>query len=335
MNEQDKQLQEVMEQLSVLEPTAADAPRPARQAYSQLQAALQAQLAPQKRPSWLVRLGQQLLAPQRRLATAVSLAIALLIITFSFPAVRAAASDLLSLFRVQKFAAISISPEQLAILEQIADQGLIPGELHIGQEPGKLTPVDSLPEAANLTGITAVHTLPALGEPNEIFISEGGSAEFTVDEANARALLEAADLDPDLLPPGIDGARITVVTFNGVEQRWNDGTTLLQLGSPLVQYPDTLDPAVIGEALLQILGLNPLEASRLAREIDWTSTLLLPIPSDMASFEETTVNGTSGIGLSSLDDTIHALIWQENGRLYLLVAAKTMPELAELANTLE
>jgi hypothetical protein len=331
MNEQEKQIQEVMKQLSVLEPTAADTPRPARQAYARLQA----QLAPQKRRNWLVQLGQQLLAPQWRLATAVSLAITLIIITFSFPTVRAAASDLLSLFRVQKFAAISVSPEQLAMLEQIADEGLIPGELHIGQEPGRLTPVDSLQEAANLTGLTAVRTLPTLGDPMEIFISEGGSAEFTVDEASARALLETANLDPTLLPTDIDGARITVATFNGVEQRWEDGTTLLQMDSPLVQYPERLDPAVLGEALLQILGLNPLEAGRLARQIDWTSTLLLPIPADMASFEETTINGTSGIGLSSLDGQFHALIWQENGRLYLLVAAKTMPELAELANTLE
>jgi hypothetical protein len=283
----------------------------------------------------LARLGLWFLVPQRRLATAVSLAIALIIITFSFPTVRAAASDLLSLFRVQKFAAISVSPEQLAMLEQIADEGLIPGELHIDQEPGRLTPADSLPEAANLAGLTAVRTLPILGDPMEIFISEGGSAEFTVDEANARALLEVAGLNPNLLPPGIDGARITVATFNGIEQRWDDGTTLLQMDSPLVQYPERLDPAVLGEALLQILGLNPLEASRLARQIDWTSTLLLPIPTDMASFEETTVNGTSGIGLSSLDNEFHALIWQENGRLYLLVAPKTMPELAELANTLE
>lgn len=333
MNEE-KQLQEVMEQLSVLEPTAADAPRPARQAYAQLQAALQPEPAAE-RPPWLARLGHWLIGPQRQVATAVSFALVLLIITFSFPTVRAAASDLLSLFRVQKFAAISISPEQLALLQEVADQGMIPGELRIGQEPGRLTPVDSLPEAAKLTGLTAVRTLPTLGEPTEIFISEGGSAEFKVDEASARALLEAANLDPNLLPSGIDGALITIVTFNGVEQRWEDGTTLLQLDSPLVRYPERLDPAVLGEALLQILGLNPLEANRLARQIDWTSTLLLPIPTDMASFEEMTVNGTSGIGLSSLDDNFHALIWQENGRLYLLVAAQTMPELAELANTLE
>ena len=330
MNE-DKQLKDVMEQLSVLEPTAADAPRPARQAYARLQTQLHPKQAPE-RPSWPAQLGQWLFGPQRRLATAVSLALTLLVITFSFPAVRAAASDLLSLFRVQKFAAISVSPEQLAILQQVAEQGVMPGELIIDQEPGALTPADSVAEAARLTGLTAVSTLPTLGDPTEIFISSGGSGQFIIDEANARSLLETANLNPALLPAGIDGARITVATFSGVEQRWADGTTLLQTDSPIVQYPDALDPSLLGEALLQLLGLNPLEANRLAQQIDWTSTLLLPIPSNLATFQEMQVNGVSGIGLSSIDGTMNGLVWQKDGRLYVLAGAQTTAELAELAN---
>ncbi|MCP4417152.1 MAG: hypothetical protein GY805_11045 [Chloroflexi bacterium] len=330
MSEQDKQIQEIMEQLSVLQPSAADAPRSAVQAYRQVQATLSP-----AQPDWLAWIGQRLFAPQRRLATAVSFAVALLIITFSFPTVRAAASDLLSLFRVQKFAAISISPEQFAILQKVAEEGIMPGELEIEQEPGALTAVNSLAEAATLTGITAVRTLPPLGEPNEIFIVEGGSGQLTINEANARSLLQAANLDSTLLPAGIDGARITVVTFNGVEQRWVDGTTLLQSESPRVYYPEALDPAVLGEALLQFLGLTPLEAARLARQIDWTSTLLLPIPSNMASFQEVAVNGSSGIGLSSLDGHINALIWQENETLYLLAGSQTIAELAVLAEGIE
>ncbi len=333
MNE-DKQLQDVMEQLSVLEPTAADAPRPARQAYARLQTQLHPKQAPE-RPSWLAQLGQWLFGPQRRLATAVSLTLTLLVITFSFPAVRAAASDLLSLFRVQKFAAISVSPEQLAILQQVAEQGVMPGELIIDQEPGALTPADSVAEAASLTGLTAVSTLPSLGDPTEIFISSGGSGQFIIDEANARSLLETANLNPALLPTGIDGARITVATFSGVEQRWADGTTLLQTDSPIVQYPDALDPSLLGEALLQLLGLNPLEASRLAQQIDWTSTLLLPIPSNLATFQEMQVNGVSGIGLSSIDGTANGLVWQKDGRLYVLAGAQPAAELAELANGME
>ena len=330
MNE-DKQLQDVMEQLSVLEPTAADAPRPARLAYARLQTRLPAERAPE-RPGWLAQLGQWLFGPQRRLSTAVSLAITLLVITFSFPAVRAAASDLLSLFRVQKFAAVSVSPEQLAILQRVAEEGVMPGELIIDQEPGALTPVDSVAEAARLTGLTAVSTLPTLGDPTEIFISSGGSGQLVIDEANARSLLETANLNPDLLPAGIDGARITVATFSGVEQRWADGTTLLQTDSPVVQYPEALNPALLGEALLQLLGLNPIEASRLARQIDWTSTLLLPIPSNLATFQEMQVSGVSAIGLNSLDGTMNGLVWQKDGRLYVLAGVQSTAELAELAN---
>jgi len=96
-----------------------------------------------------------------------------------------------------------------------------------------------------------------------------------------------------------------------------------------------LDTDVLGEALLQFLGLTPLEAQRLAGQIDWTSTLLLPIPSTVATFQEMTVNGVSGIGLSSLDGRINALVWQKNGTLYLLAGPQTTAELAALANTLE
>lgn len=334
MNEQDKHLKDVMDKLSLLEPMVADAPRPARQAYAQLQSVLQTEPSPEQE-SWLAKLGQWLFVPQRRLATAVSLAIVLLVVTFSFPGVRAAASELLSLFRVQKFAAISVSPEQLAVLQQVAEQGIMPGELEIEQEPGALTSADSLAEAAALSGMTAVRTLPTLDDPIEIFIAAGGSGQFTINEANARSLLEAANLDPNLLPAGIDGAQIQVETFSGVEQRWADGTTLLQSDSPLVQYPETLDPAVLGEALLQFLGLNPVEAHRLAQQIDWTSTLLLPIPSTVATFQEVTVKGVSGIGLNSLDGRMNALVWQENGRIYLLAGAQPTSELAGLANTLE
>lgn len=328
---EDKQVQEVMAQLAMLEPTEAEAPRPARLAFARLQA----ELAPPARPNWLARLGQQLLAPQRRLATAVSLAIVLLVVSFSFPAVRAAASDFLGLFRVEKFAAIEITPEQMAILRQAAEQDIMPGELEVDKEPGLLTPVDSLSKAATVTGLTAVYTIPALGQPDEIFVASGGNGHFTINEANTRRLLEAAKLDPNLLPDGLDGARIAVATYSGVEQRWADGTTLLQTNSPEVAYPENLDPALMGEALLQILGLNPLEAQRLASQIDWTSTLLLPIPSNIASYEEMTVNGSSAIGLTSLDNRIHMLIWQENGRLYLLAGAQSTAELAALANGLE
>lgn len=328
MNEQEK---ETMELLTVLEPTAVEAPQPASQALAQVNAALREG----DRMSWSYRLKQTIFAPQRRWATAVSLAAVLLIVAFTFPGFRAAANDFLSLFRVEKFAPLSISPEQLALLEKIADEGLMPGELIVHDEPGALTPANSLAEAAALTALPAVRTIPALGDPDGIYTADGGGGSLIIDVAGSRSILEAVGADPQLIPDDLDGARVTVTVFSGVEQRWGDDLTLVQTLSPLVDYPDGLNEQALGQALLQVLGLAPEEAQRLAQEIDWASTLLLPVPQNVATFQEVTIGGGSGIALQSLDGTDNAVLWQDDGMLFLLTGSQSVDELTALANGME
>ena len=140
MTQSDKDTQEVLDQLSLLTPGAQDNPQPAARAYAQLKGQIE---AAESRPSrnWIRSLDTMF----KRRTAAVGLAfVVLLAILFSFPAVRAGASEFLGLFRVQKFAPISISPEQIALLEQLAEEGMEPGELVIRNEPGAITPVDSL-----------------------------------------------------------------------------------------------------------------------------------------------------------------------------------------------
>ncbi|HID51791.1 MAG TPA: hypothetical protein EYP41_07135, partial [Anaerolineae bacterium] len=259
MNEQEK---ETMEYLTLLEPTEADAPQPAAQALARVNASLREAY----RMSWSYRLKQTVFAPQRRWVTAVSLAAVLLVVAFTFPGFRAAANDFLSLFRVQKFAPLSISPEQLALLGQIAEEGLLPGELIIHDEPGALTPADNIAEAVALTALPAVRTIPALGEPDSIYTADGGGGRLIIDLEGSRGIMEAVGADPLLLPDELDGAQVDVTIFSGVEQRWGDDLTLVQSLSPLVNYPDGLDEQALGQALLQVLGLNPDEAQRLAQE---------------------------------------------------------------------
>jgi len=76
------------------------------------------------------------------------MAIALLM---AFPTVRAAAGEFLGLFRVQKFAPISVSPQQMALLGQLQEQGMSPGELVMVSEPDEPMAVDTLETAAHLT----------------------------------------------------------------------------------------------------------------------------------------------------------------------------------------
>jgi len=316
--------QDVLHQIADLAPRAADQPR-REAAWSRLHA----QLAP--RPARRRRFWHGWLP---RPALAWSAAALLAILLFSFPAVRAAASEFLGLFRVQKFAAVSISPEQIAILQQVAENGTMPGELIIDEEPGELIPVQSLAEAARFSGLAAVRTLPALGAPDEIYVAGGGNGRFIIDLSGARDLIGAAGADPALLPASLDGAAVDLTLYGGVHQLWAGNTMLLQTESPLVTYPDDLDPVMLGQALLQVLGLNELEAFRLAQQIDWTSTLLLPVPSTLATFSEVSVDGVSGMALTSLDGEGNAIVWQEGGILYLLVSDQPVPALVDLANDL-
>lgn len=325
---EEKQIQEVLDQLSVLAPSEQDSPMPAAKMLAQIRQKT-APAAP-RRSLW-----QRWLAPGRRLAPVLALLTILLAASFAFAPVRAAASDFLGLFRVQKFAAISISPEQIAILQEVAESGMVPGELTVYDAPEQITAVSSIQEAERMTGLAPVRTVANRGAPAEIYVTEGGAGEFVIDLESARAIMEMVGADPLLLPDAIDQQAVNIILYAGVQQMWADGTMLLQTDSPSVDYPAGVDPTALGEALLQLLGLSADEASRLAQQIDWTSTLLLPIPTDIGTFNEVTVDGVSGLYLSPLDGGEGMLLWQKNGRIYALSASGNMADLLNLASQLD
>lgn len=264
----------------------------------------------------------------------VALIVLMLVAAFSFPPVRAAASDFLGLFRVQKFAPISVSPEQVALLEEIAAQGLHPGELVMTGQHGEPQAVDSATEAAQVAGFD-VRTIPALGTPESVAVEPGGSGSLIVDLEQLRAMMSMAGVDPELLPASLAGAEIGVVIYPAVQQTWPDGTTFMQMPSPEVDYPDDVDAAAIGEAVLQALGMSPAEAQRLSGAIDWTNTLVLPIPTNIASFTEVTVGGNSGLALSSVEGYGNAIVWQGRETLYFLTGPGSTEELLALADRME
>lgn len=269
---------------------------------------------------------------KRKYALATMAILVVFSLAFAFPSVRAAASDFLGLFRVQKFAAISISPEQLAMLEEIAESGLMPGQVEMIDEPGEMTAVSSLEEAEASAGLS-VRTLAELGDPHQIFTVDGGSGRLIVNVEDTRAIVETAGVDPSLIPDSLDGASIDVTVYPAVSQQWDD-VVLLQSPSPLVEYPDDVDTVALGEALLQILGMDSRQARRLARSIDWTNTLLLPIPENVATFTEVQVDGVTGIALSSLNGRDVALMWQKDGVVFIL-SGGNVAELIEIADSLQ
>jgi hypothetical protein len=331
MTENDESLRDVLDRLSGLAPTGADAPTPPDRALIQVKQRIAAQA--------LVRTGMGTrrieMKSNRRSWIAGLAAVLGLAVLLSIPSVRAAASEVLGLFRVQKFAPISISPEQIAVLEQLSESGLQPGEFVMVQEPGEPQAVSSLEEAAAITNVNARTLMFGPGEPS-VYVMNASSGYLTVDLEGARAIMGATGADPMLLPDSLDGARIDFSMSPSVQQVWVDGTVLVQGPSPVVTYPPGVDPTAMGEALLQVLGLDAASAAQVAQSIDWTSTLLLPVPSQFATYTEVAVDGVTGVALTPIDGSSDGgIIWQKDGTIYMLNGSQGMEGLLALADSLQ
>ncbi len=331
----EEEIRDVFDQLGELAPSEKEKPIAANLMLSRIKREIEQPANAQEGASFLDTLWAFLFAPSRRpVFTAVFVAL-FLVVGLMSPTFRAAASDFLGNFRVQKFAAISISPDQLAILEQVAESGLTPGELQFIDEPGEGTAVDSLRQATRISGVDNILTFPQKGDPSEIYVTDGGSALFTLDLENSKAILDMVGADPALLPEELNQADIRIFVYNGIAQSWDDGTMLIQTQSPIVEYPNGIDPAPLGQALLQLLGLSEEEATRLSMQIDWTSTLVLPIPTEVGTFQEVTVQGVSGLYVSTLDGAESGLVWQKDGFIYMLNSSGDLASVLQLANDLK
>lgn len=329
MSERDE-VDDVLNRLSVLEPGMEDvAPSPssALAYFKQRSASPITGNAIRKRSIPIMS--------NRKLVTAGLMLVLAVVLIMGFPSVRAAAGDFLGLFRVQKFAPISVSPQQMALLSQLGEQGLTPGEFVTLAKPGEPVSVGTTDEAAALTGYD-LRVLRGPEAPIEVYVNGKASGYLLVNLAGARAIVEAAGADPLLLPDSLDGARVDVQVYDSVQQIYPNGLLLMQTASPDVIYPDDVDPAVLGEALLQVLGTDPAAARQIAQGIDWTSTMLLPIPQDMGTYREVTVDGVSGVALEPFSpDSDPAIVWQKDGMVYMMTGPVFVEDLIEQANQLQ
>lgn len=325
-----EEIQEVLDRLSALAPGTGETPQTPAVALARFKE----QVAPRQEAGAKNNRSKRIMSNRRVVAAGFTLVLAVVAL-MAFPSVRAAAGEFLGLFRVQKFAPISISPEQMALLQQLEEQGLSPGEFVSVVEPGEPQAVDSPAAAAALTGYH-VRTLPERGVPSEVFVTGDASGYMIVNLEGARAIVEAAGADPMLLPDSLDGKRIDVSIYDAVQQLNANGIMLMQTASPDVSYPNDLDPTVLGEALLQVLGNDPEAARRMAQSIDWTSTMLLPIPQNLGTYREVSVDGVSGVALEPFDPNADpAVVWQKDGMVYMMTGPVFLDDLLAHANRLQ
>jgi hypothetical protein len=112
---------------------------------------------------------------------------------------------------------------------------------------------------------------------------------------------------------------------------------LAQIPSPHVNAPADLDIEALARIGLEFTGMSPAEAAAFTSTVDWTSTLLVPIPGNAAIHQQVSVDGVTGtlIQRSSDEAPQFALLWVKDGIIYAISGLGTNSQQAvEMANAL-
>ena len=291
-------------------------------------------------------------APRSRLVPALAFAGAAVAIAvaFTFPTVRASAQAFLDLFRVRNFAAVPVDAERMRQLDGKLDvKALLSDRIETLKEPGDPRPMPSVEAAGREAGIEVrvPQTIPDGLALDRVDLVGDGAARLTIDTARLRQALDALDIRDVAIPDGIDGRTVTVRTASAVVQRFRKGdlrADLLEARSPEVELPPGADLERLGEIGLRIVGLDRAEAHRFAHSIDWTGTVLVPVPVQGGAFREVTVRGNRAllvtIAPGSGDNRPRrrsggtTLLWAEGGQVFALTGNLGGMSMVEMANSI-
>jgi hypothetical protein len=346
--------------LAPLAPHPNEAPRSAQIALTKLNRLRQSSASGKEK----LTMFKSILAPRLRPLWAGLAALALFVSAFSFAPVRAWAGEFLGLFRVKQIAVLPIDTTRLgelggnSTLERQFSQ-LFADSMTVTHEPGKPQVIASAAEASQIAGFT-VRTWSESPIPPQITVQDGAAFEFVVNRGRAQALLDESGRNDLQLPASLDGAKIEVNIPTGVSvaygdcpnpeseaeregtsgQRMSNCTILAEISSPTVSAPPDLDLAQFAEIGLQFTGMSQAQAQAFSQTVDWTSTLVVPIPRNAAAYEQVTVDGVTGNLIRRLsndgDAPQYALIWVKEGIIYAIGGLGNNAEKAlEIANSLQ
>jgi hypothetical protein len=95
---------------------------------------------------------------------------------------------------------------------------------------------------------------------------------------------------------------------------------LAEIPSPTVSAPDTVDIAQLAQIGLEFTGMDSEQAAAFTETVNWTSTLVIPIPKNAATYEQVQVDGVTGtlIQRPADDAPQYILLWVKNGIVYAI-----------------
>jgi hypothetical protein len=289
--------------------------------------------------------------------------------------VRTWAQRVLAMLRVQKIQVVTIDPTTLmsgsepdARPYKLINQ-FIADNVVVTLEPGQPDVVANVTRAAQLAGYP-IRVITSLGAPSRVEVNGETAFQMTMNRDRIGTLLDEIGRSDIQIPESANGALIavhipkTVISMYGdcpVRHRYvssnpqsqaealaqrkmermanikeTNCTYLIQASSPTVSVPPDLNMSDIAEAALELAGMTPAEARSFCQTVDWSSTLVVPIPRNSSSYETVTVDGVEGTLITeklSHGDR-YSLLWIKNGVIHSLAGHGSSSDALSLAASL-
>ncbi len=353
--------------LATMAPGADDTAPSAAAAYAEFSSRFGT--ADEPRASWISRM----LAPRWRPAWGLATATVIVAASIGISPVRTWAQRILSMLRVQKIAVVSIDPSTLMNGSEpdshpykLMNQ-FIADNVTVTMDPGKPEIASNVTQAAQLAGYP-IRTIGNLGAPQTIRVNGETAFQMTLNRDRVETLLDEVGRSDIQIPESVNGALIavhiprTVVSMYGdcpvrtsssdkqsrAEQlaerkmemmkstKNSNCVYLIQAPSPTVSVPRNLNMSQIAEAALELAGMSASEAHSFCQTVDWSSTMVVPIPRNTGTYETVTVDGVDGTLITETltQGNRYSLLWVKRGVIHSLTGHGSSSDALTLAASL-
>ncbi|MGH9446876.1 MAG: anti-sigma factor family protein, partial [Terriglobia bacterium] len=266
--------------------------------------------------------------------------VALIVILAAFAPARSLGQRVLAMLRVQRVAVVPVSLSAMPgrnTMETVSR--ILSDQVKVTLSPGKPQITASPSQASQIAGFH-VRVLTGQSEAPQISVEGERGFVMTLNQDRLQEVLSALGRQDLQVPASIDGSTIAVhipkmvlVDYGNCPHRGSQAgppqpspanttgcTAMVQVASPTVSVPPNLNIDQLAEVALQAAGMTAEEAEAFCQTVDWTSTLVVPIPSGATTSMQVAVDGVEGTLISGRPrngrPADYDLIWVKNGIIY-------------------
>ena len=287
---------------------------------------------------------------KRRFAMASVAAVLTVAVLLSFGSVRAAAGRFLSVFRVSRFETVTLSPDDVARIEQVLREGV--GSVDMGDlgrfeietyGPSGLVSLEQAKAAVDFV-LRLPSVMPTGFELQGLSARRGGTVSLTLDVGKANQILKGVGV-AKMLPNDLNGETFTLRVPVVIDAQYGSlavGTGaihVLQARSPELDVPGDAAATAVRDAVLSLPFLPESLKRQVASVDDWQHTFL--VPDIQGSTQVVNVDGADGVFMTAPEQyrveaggARNAVVWLRNGVVYAIIGTFTMEQGLAMANSM-